>query len=133
MTTTTLQPTLDPAYVQFEQRIGHLEKRIDGAPDANAMTLLVFSGELDKLLAMNFSTSATRRRRSGSNRTSAYASTCARLTMKTVTAFPVHYPRRCSAAGRRRAAAANVRAIAVEPRTTATASTWCWMAVCTAS
>lgn len=51
MTTTVLQPTLDPAFLQFEQRLGRIEKRLEGAPDANAMTLLVFSGELDKLLA----------------------------------------------------------------------------------
>lgn len=51
MTTTALQSSIEPASAQLERRIAQLEARLAMAPDANAMTLLVFSGELDKLLA----------------------------------------------------------------------------------
>lgn len=36
---------------ELQQRITQIEARLETAPDADAMTLLVFSGELDKLLA----------------------------------------------------------------------------------
>ena len=36
---------------ELRQRIQELERRLDSAPDANSLSMLVFSSELDKLLA----------------------------------------------------------------------------------
>lgn len=44
-----LASTTPPA--EFAERLARLEKRVARLPDPNAMTLLVFSGDLDRLMA----------------------------------------------------------------------------------
>lgn len=51
MSAVVLTSEAPPSLLQMEDRLARLEARMDRAPDPNAMTLLVFSGELDKLLA----------------------------------------------------------------------------------
>lgn len=51
MNASALAPINGPSLADLEQRVADLEVRLAAAPDANAMTVLVFSGELDKLLA----------------------------------------------------------------------------------
>lgn len=43
--------TPNPDYAELSQRLASIEKRLDTTGDPNHITLLVFSGELDKLLA----------------------------------------------------------------------------------
>jgi len=43
--------SLNPEYAELEERLANIEKRLDTTGDPNHITLLVFSGELDKLLA----------------------------------------------------------------------------------
>ncbi len=48
----TATVTLPPSDIlSLEQRIEELEKQCSNAPDANSISMVVFSGELDKLLA----------------------------------------------------------------------------------
>ena len=49
--TNTIRESCSSASQSVLERLAKLERRVEGGPDANALSMVVFSGELDKLLA----------------------------------------------------------------------------------